>query len=112
MFEAKTKRAQYCSDKCRYRMNSRVSDRKRVPNDVRFRILRRDNFTCRYCGKRPPEVAITAREKAAGLKLDHIVPVAAGGPLMGWDNFATACEECNAGKGDLVIDPSEVPPIG
>lgn len=55
---------------------------------VRFCILRRDGFTCRYCGRRPPDVV---------LHVDHMVPVARGG-TSDEDNLITACRRCNLGK--------------
>jgi DnaD/phage-associated family protein len=55
---------------------------------TRFEVFKRDDFTCRYCGKRSPEVV---------LEIDHIVPVAESGsddPV----NLATSCWACNSGK--------------
>ena len=55
---------------------------------LRFEIFKRDEFTCRSCGHKSPEVV---------LEVDHIVPVAEGGtdnPI----NLATSCWECNRGK--------------
>lgn len=60
---------------------------------TRFEIFKRDDFTCRYCGRTSPEVV---------LQVDHIVPRAAGGsddPL----NLATSCWECNSGKSDVPL---------
>src|SRR5258708_27887438 len=57
------------------------------PRD-RFLTLRRDNYTCQYCGRKPPEVA---------LECDHVIAKAKGGKdELG--NFITACRECNIGK--------------
>jgi hypothetical protein len=55
---------------------------------ARFRILARDNFTCRYCGRFAPNVE---------LEVDHIVPQALGGDDDP-DNLVTACHDCNNGK--------------
>lgn len=55
---------------------------------LRFAILTRDNFTCRYCGRKAPDVT---------LEVDHIEPRALGGsddPR----NLITACWDCNHGK--------------
>lgn len=60
---------------------------------LRFTILERDGFRCRYCGAPAPDVR---------LSVDHILPVAAGGtddPL----NLAAACQDCNLGKSDRVL---------
>lgn len=55
---------------------------------LRFKIFARDNFTCVYCGRKPPE---------ATLVIDHIQPVVDGGKTVP-DNLTTACFECNNGK--------------
>lgn len=60
---------------------------------LRFRVLRRDGFTCTYCGRRPPEVQ---------LHVDHVVPFSTGGMTV-IDNLKTACRDCNLGKGTLSL---------
>jgi hypothetical protein len=55
---------------------------------VRFEVLRRDNFTCRYCGRKAPSVR---------LQVDHVVPWSAGGSDE-LSNLVAACIECNIGK--------------
>lgn len=60
---------------------------------LRFRILMRDNFTCIYCGRRPPEVS---------LEIDHQYPQSLGGKNM-WNNLVTSCRDCNGGKGDMIL---------
>lgn len=55
---------------------------------LRFSILERDGFACRYCGARAPR---------AELQVDHILPRAKGGTNHP-DNLVTACRDCNAGK--------------
>jgi len=59
-----------------------------IPNGLRFEVFMRDNFTCRYCGRMPPE---------AVLEIDHIIPRSKGG-TNGIDNLVTCCRECNQGK--------------
>lgn len=63
---------------------SRVALSKRV----RFEVFKRDQFTCQYCGKHPPDVI---------LECDHITPVAEGGD-NDEGNLVTACFDCNRGK--------------
>lgn len=65
-----------------------------VTKRVRFEVLRRDNYTCRYCG---------AKAEASPLTVDHVVPVSLGG---GDDpsNLVTACADCNSGKTSTVPD--------
>ena len=61
----------------------------RLAPSVRFRVLRKDNFQCHYCGRKPP---ITT------LEIDHVVPVSIGG-TDDEENLVVACFECNSGKG-------------
>jgi hypothetical protein len=62
-----------------------------VSRRLRFEILRRDSHTCRYCGAKAPDVALT---------VDHVIPITLGG---GDDpsNLVTACQGCNAGKASI-----------
>ena len=55
----------------------------------RFEVFKRDNFTCRYCGKKPPAVV---------LEVDHVLPKCEGGEDDEF-NLVTACFDCNRGKG-------------
>lgn len=50
-------------------------------------VLRRDNYTCQYCGR-----------KGYHLTIDHVVPRHAGGPHR-WTNLVAACSTCNRRKG-------------
>jgi 5-methylcytosine-specific restriction endonuclease McrA len=51
-------------------------------------ILRRDNYTCQYCG--------TSNHC---LTVDHVVPKSRGGKTN-WTNIVVACKTCNLKKGD------------
>jgi len=66
-----------------------------LSNALRFRVLTRDRFTCVYCGRRAPDVA---------LEVDHVTPVARGGRDEE-TNLVTACFSCNRGKRDRLIMP-------
>ena len=57
-----------------------------VSKRTRYEVLKRDNFTCRYC-----------RETEGKLVVDHVLPVALGGSDDA-DNLVAACHDCNAGK--------------
>ncbi len=59
----------------------------------RRNIMRRDNFTCMYCGKK------------SDLTIDHVIPKSRGGKDV-WENLTTACEKCNVKKGSKT--PKEV----
>ncbi len=87
-------RTQGCCAECRLRMETAMvtradSRRDPVPAALRFAVLQRDAFRCRYCGA-------TASD-GVKLHIDHIVPVVAGGETS-IDNLVAACEQCNLGK--------------
>jgi hypothetical protein len=65
-----------------------------IGRKLRFDVLKRDRFACRYCGRKPPEVA---------LHVDHLEPVTLGGADT-IDNLVTACEDCNLGKGARPVE--------
>lgn len=69
-----------------------------VSKRLRYEILRRDNYTCRYCGASAPDVP---------LRVDHVTPVALGGTDTA-DNLVTACEPCNSGKSSSSPDAAHV----
>lgn len=53
---------------------------------TRIEVLRRDQFTCQYCGK-----------ETRDLTLDHIIPRHKGGRHV-WENVVSACIQCNSHK--------------
>lgn len=59
----------------------------------RFTFLALFKFTCQYCGRKAPEVA---------LEIDHIVPRAKGG-TNDKKNLTVACRDCNQGKSDALL---------
>jgi hypothetical protein len=69
-----------------------------VSKHLRYEILRRDNYTCRYCGASAPTVP---------LRVDHVTPAVLGGTDTP-DNLTTACEPCNTGKAAVPPDAALV----
>ena len=65
------------------------------PTSLRFRILRRDESCCIYCGRTP-------RNDSVQLHADHVKPRVAGGSNEE-SNLVTACRECNLGKRKSVL---------
>lgn len=55
-------------------------------------VLRRDNFTCGYCGT-----------KKGTMTWDHIHPKSRGGEDT-WQNSISACQKCNSEKGNMFIE--------
>jgi hypothetical protein len=60
---------------------------------MRFRVMQRDAFRCRLCGRSP--AAIHGLE----LVIDHVVPWSKGGETVD-ENLQTLCSDCNYGKFD------------
>jgi HNH endonuclease len=65
-----------------------------ISKRLRYEILRRDNYTCRYCGRSTPDVSLT---------VDHVVPESLGGSDSP-PNLVTACPDCNSGKTSSMPD--------
>jgi len=80
---------------------SGTTPRGTIPARLRFAILARDNFTCRYCGRMAPAVALT---------VDHVVSVADGG-TDDEGNLVAACDECNMGKGAMTASLTAITDI-
>lgn len=76
--------------------------RESLSKGKKFDILSRDNFTCVYCGRSAPAVK---------LEVDHLIPVAKGGTNE-HSNLVTACEDCNRGKRDKILNAYCGTPIG
>lgn len=70
-----------------------MAKRKYIGKKVRFEVLKRDSFTCQYCGKMPPDTI---------LHIDHIKPVSKGGDNSIL-NLITSCQECNSGKSNTEL---------
>lgn len=58
-------------------------------------VLRRDNYTCGYCGT-----------KKGTMTWDHIHPKSKGG-ADSWENSITACVKCNSRKGNMTLKEFE-----
>ena len=69
-------------------------DRRDPSMRLRYEVLARDHFTCRYCGASPK------KDPSVTLHLDHIVPWSKGGKTV-LENLQTLCSHCNLGKSDL-----------
>jgi hypothetical protein len=61
--------------------------RSQITQEKRFAILKRDNYTCRYCHR-----------AGVPLEVEHIVPLYLVGTNDD-DNLGAACHDCNQGKG-------------
>ncbi len=62
---------------------------------LRFRVMKRDNFSCRACGASP---ALTL---GLSLHVDHVKAWSLGGETVE-ENLQTLCEPCNLGKSNVL----------
>jgi len=61
---------------------------------LRYKIFKRDNFSCCICGAGP------AKDLSVELHIDHVTPWSKGG-LTTLENLRTLCSKCNLGKSNL-----------
>lgn len=59
-------------------------------------ILRRDEYSCQYCGK-----------NTGHLTIDHIIPRRLGGTHT-WENLVAACPSCNHRKGGRTLEQAQM----
>lgn len=59
-------------------------------------VLRRDDYTCQYCGQRTTHLTI-----------DHVVPRHLGG-VHDWSNLVAACPSCNHRKGGRTLEQAQM----
>jgi hypothetical protein len=70
---------------------------KPIPKGLRFKILKKNNFKCSYCGVGHEETKLT---------IDHIIPASKGGKDCE-ENYTTACFECNIGKSNILLSDKD-----
>jgi len=68
-----------------------------IPLGLRLKVLNRDNFRCRFCGRSP------ATNIGVILHIDHITPFSKGGKNI-LENLQVLCEDCNLGKSDQELN--------
>ncbi len=104
-----------------------MAKRPSLPRPLQGKVLRRDNFHCRYCNGRviPPGIMELVGElypdyfpfhpnwKAGethpaflsrSATVDHLNPGSRGGSWSDPDNLVTACWPCNSRKADFSLD--------
>ena len=86
----------FCSN-CGTKLKAREK-RKPIPPELRHKILVRDGYRCRECGKSKDETS---------LEIDHIHPLSKGG-LTTEDNLWVLCRQCNQAKKDDVWKDDEI----
>ena len=71
------------------------SGSRKIPDKLRYQVLKRDGFKCCTCGASP------AKDPSVELHIDHIIPWSKGGETT-IDNLQTLCSKCNLGKSDEI----------
>lgn len=67
--------------------------RKSITPKIRLEVFKRDNYTCKSCGRSPVLIP------GLSLEVDHIEPFSYGGEDK-LSNYQTLCINCNRGKGN------------
>ena len=70
-----------------------------IPVKLRYKILVRDNFKCKLCGRNSKECI---------LHIDHIHPISKGGNGIDEDNLRALCSLCNLGKSNVIEQRKEI----
>ncbi len=70
-----------------------------VPTVSKAKLLKRDRYTCAYCGEKHAE---------ADLQVEHIHPQSRGGSTS-WMNLVTADRWCNSRKANLTPEEARMP---
>ncbi len=71
-------------------------------------IMRRDHFSCIYCGIHAGDMQGSAIITKADFTIDHIIPKSRGG-RNSWGNTACACPKCNQRKGNRTPHEAGMP---
>jgi 5-methylcytosine-specific restriction endonuclease McrA len=80
----------------RVQTNVKPEDRRDPTIGLRFKVLQRDQFRCKLCGRSP------STELGCILHVDHIVPFSKGGKTT-FENLQTLCSDCNVGKSNRSV---------
>lgn len=76
--------------------NINPADRRDPNIGLRFKVLQRDQFRCKLCGRSP------ATELSCKLHVDHIIPFSKGGRTT-FENLQALCSHCNVGKSNRSV---------
>ena len=76
-------------------------DKSSIPLCLRFNVLRRDGFSCKFCGRSALK---------GGLHVVHIIPWSIV-KKHSLDNIVTTCKKCNLGKKGKILSEEEIKKI-
>ena len=75
-----------------------LHERQKLNSTLRERIKKRDNYTCRICGKQMFD--------SVGIHIDHIIPISKGG-LTVEENLQVLCSVCNLKKSNKTTNTAQ-----
>lgn len=80
------------------RLKSFVRARPRTLKFTRYNIIKRDLYTCQYCG-----IVLTNSKYT----IDHIIPKDKGG-INSWENCVCCCRPCNSKKSNKTLEEAKM----
>ena len=83
-----------------YEVSARL-ERSIMNDNIRYNVLKRDNFSCVLCG--------ATTKDGVKLHVDHIIPVSKGGKTV-MNNLRTLCDRCNKGKSNKIENNDSICP--
>lgn len=103
------KRRLYCSSSCKNKNIRRRQEQKRrarmrgvdAETVKALEVFDRDGWRCQLCNRRTPK-RLQGKMHPRAPQLDHIVPLAVGGP-HNYRNTQCSCMECNRAKGTKLL---------
>ena len=70
------------------------NQRELMTKQLRYQIMKRDNYTCKICGKCMPN--------GNDIHIDHIIPISKGGKTVP-SNLQVLCSKCNLSKSNKIL---------
>jgi len=80
------------------RLKKYVNARPRTVRFSRYNVIKRDSYTCQYCG-----TLLTSNK----ITIDHITPRAKGG-INSWENCVCCCKPCNNKKSNKTLEEAKM----
>lgn len=79
-----------------------MKSRKRISDQLRLVIFKRDNWKCKICGRQVRSGKKRHRQGHLLAVADHIIPKSKNGPDT-LENLQTLCRYCDEAKADKIL---------